>query len=73
MTSSGTELTGLLQEWEEHVRNAHYPKRKDCSICQAADGPVELRHTKQRELSAAKVLHVDLAGPFVEAEPDQGR
>eukprot|EP00975_Prorocentrum_lima_P070322 12931287-Prorocentrum_lima.AAC.1 len=33
----------LASEMEEHIRNGHIPKRKDCPICQQAQGPV-VRH-----------------------------
>eukprot|EP00975_Prorocentrum_lima_P060613 12716132-Prorocentrum_lima.AAC.1 len=35
--------TTLISEMEEHIRNGHIPKRKDCPIGQQAQGPV-VRH-----------------------------
>lgn len=52
-----------IRSWRTHVRQHHYPSRKDCQICQetAARGSPHLP-------PKAAVLSLDIAGPLVETE-----
>eukprot|EP00971_Amphidinium_carterae_P268862 5334046-Amphidinium_carterae.1 len=45
------------RQWEDHVRQGHFPKRKDCPTCQLGEGTV-VRHYTQEEKSP-NVLHMD--------------
>ena len=62
-----------VRHWEEHIRNGHTPKIRECSICERTDGPVEVRPAKAKELAAVSVLHVDLAGAFEYASAGRAR
>ncbi len=57
-----------LQDWEEHLRTGHQPKRKDCSTCQQADGPMEVHKSRKTEATSGRTLHLDLAGPYETSE-----
>eukprot|EP00975_Prorocentrum_lima_P066460 12909367-Prorocentrum_lima.AAC.1 len=49
---------------EEHIRNGHIPKRRDCPSCQQAQGPVVRHHQHPTRLEKFGTLHVDLTGPL---------
>eukprot|EP00975_Prorocentrum_lima_P023898 5028874-Prorocentrum_lima.AAC.1 len=50
---------------EEHIRNGHIPKRRDCPICQQAQGPVVRHHQHPAMFEKFGTLRVDLTGPLV--------
>ncbi len=62
------EMLTELQDWEEHLRMGHQPKRKDCSTCQQADGPIEVHRSRKTEVTSGRTLHLDLAGPYETSE-----
>eukprot|EP00975_Prorocentrum_lima_P064360 12897086-Prorocentrum_lima.AAC.1 len=49
---------------EEHIRNGHIPKRRDCPICQQAQGPVVRHHQHPTRFETFGTLHVDWTEPF---------
>ena len=62
-------MEGVLHDaelWEIHNKT-HVDKRKDCPIWQAADGPVRQHKLIPNHFRTPRVLHLDLAGPFVPA------
>eukprot|EP00975_Prorocentrum_lima_P065395 12903220-Prorocentrum_lima.AAC.1 len=50
---------------QEQFRNGHTPQRKDCPICQQAQGPVVRHHQHPTMFEMYRTLHVDLTGPLV--------
>ena len=56
-----------MRSWRTHVRQHHYPFRKDCQICQEAAARGR-PHLREKLPPKAAVLSVDLAGPLVETE-----
>eukprot|EP00975_Prorocentrum_lima_P017628 3720322-Prorocentrum_lima.AAC.1 len=50
---------------EEHIRNVHIPKRRNCPICQEAQGPVVRHHQHPTMIGNIGTLHVDLTGSLV--------
>ena len=58
---------------EQHEREGHFPKRKDCAVCQQADGPVNKHRTVEEENKGMHTLHVDLSGPHKAAENLKGQ
>eukprot|EP00975_Prorocentrum_lima_P059925 12564865-Prorocentrum_lima.AAC.1 len=56
--------TKLMSEMEEHIRTwTHTLKRKDCPICQQAQGPDVRHYQHPTRFETFGTLHVDLAGP----------
>jgi len=43
---------------EQHEREGRFPKRKDCAVCQQADGPVHKHRTVEEEDKGMHTLHV---------------
>ena len=65
----GGTVEGVMHDaesWEAHNKT-HVEKRKDCPICQAADGPIRQHKSIPAHLRTPRVLHLDLAGPFTPA------
>eukprot|EP00975_Prorocentrum_lima_P016446 3486360-Prorocentrum_lima.AAC.1 len=56
--------TKLISESEDHIRYGHIPKRKDCPICQEAQGPVVRHYQHPTRFEKYGTLHVDLTGPL---------
>ena len=56
-----------IRSWRTHVRQHHYPFRKDCQVCQEAAAKGR-PHLRQKLPPKAAVLSLDLAGPMVVAE-----
>eukprot|EP00975_Prorocentrum_lima_P066879 12911778-Prorocentrum_lima.AAC.1 len=54
----------LVSAAEEHIRNGHIPKRRDCPICLQVRGPVVRHHQHPTRFEKFGALHVDLAGPL---------
>ncbi len=59
-------------EMKEHIENNHYPKRKDCKVCQEADGPVHVHRKTPVDEKGLHVLHADLSGPHHVAQNANG-
>ena len=50
------------EQWEEHVRNSHYPRRRDCLQC-FTHGATGHKHSRIEHQSLF-VLTADVSGPF---------
>eukprot|EP00975_Prorocentrum_lima_P026045 5476378-Prorocentrum_lima.AAC.1 len=48
---------------EEHIRNGHIPKRRDCPICQQIQGSFVRHHQPPTRFEQFGTLHVDVTGP----------
>ncbi len=59
-------------EMKQHIEQNHYPKRKDCQVCQEADGPVHIHKKVKQEEKGLYVLHADLTGPHKIATNSEG-
>jgi hypothetical protein len=56
-----------IRSWRTHVRQNHYPFRKDCQICQEAAARGR-PHLREKLPPKAAVLSLDLAGPMLVAD-----
>ena len=56
--------------WEQHVEAGHVPFRRDCRICQESSAKSKPHRRVHHPL--AGTLSVDTAGPFKEAEEEDG-
>eukprot|EP00975_Prorocentrum_lima_P061529 12880423-Prorocentrum_lima.AAC.1 len=54
-----------LESFEQHYKQGHIPKRKDCPVCQETSGLVVRQHLRSdRAEMCGPTPHVDLTGPF---------
>eukprot|EP00975_Prorocentrum_lima_P061079 12807476-Prorocentrum_lima.AAC.1 len=49
---------------EEHIRNGHIPKKKECPVCQQSQGPVDRHYQHPTTFEQFGTRHVDLTGPL---------
>eukprot|EP00975_Prorocentrum_lima_P036191 7613466-Prorocentrum_lima.AAC.1 len=49
---------------EQHYKQGHMPKRKDCPVCQQTSGPVVRHHLRLDRAETFRTLQVDLTGSF---------
>ena len=59
-------------EMKQHIEQNHYPKRRDCRVCQEADGPIHAHKKVSAEEKGLYVLHADLTGPHKVASNSEG-
>ena len=56
-----------IRSWRTHVRQHHYPFRKDCQVCQEAAARGR-PHLREKLPPRAAVLSLDIAGPMKVAD-----
>eukprot|EP00975_Prorocentrum_lima_P051461 10777226-Prorocentrum_lima.AAC.1 len=59
-----TAKRGEPESLEQHYKQGHIPKRKDCPVCQQTSGPVVQHHLRSHRAAKLGTLHADLTGPF---------
>eukprot|EP00975_Prorocentrum_lima_P000325 66064-Prorocentrum_lima.AAC.1 len=49
---------------EQHYTPGHFPKRKDCPVCQQTSGSVVRHHLRSDGAEQFGTPHADLTGPL---------
>eukprot|EP00975_Prorocentrum_lima_P025724 5412455-Prorocentrum_lima.AAC.1 len=54
---------GETESMEQHYKQGHVPKRKDCTVCRQTSGLVVRHRSRSDRAEMFGTLHVDLIGP----------